>query len=141
MNDAPKMAALMLVGVALAPGAPVAPSLVFVLVTLGMVAGSVVAGVRVTRVLAENITVMDHREGFLANVVTAALVTAGAVGGLPMSTTHVSASAIIGTGAQRGSRALNRKTVRDLLLAWLVTLPAAAALGTVTYVTVRAIQG
>ncbi len=141
MNDAPKMAALILVAAALATGAPVAPSLVFVLVTLGMVAGSVVAGVRVTRVLAENITVMDHREGFLANVVTAALVTAGAVGGLPMSTTHVSASAIIGTGAQRGSRALNRKTVRDLLLAWLVTLPAAAALGTVTYVTVRAIQG
>jgi PiT family inorganic phosphate transporter len=70
---------------------------------------------------------MDHREGFLANLVTAGLVTAGATLGLPMSTTHVSSGGIIGAGVQRSS--LNTKTLKEIVLAWVVTLPAAAALG------------
>jgi PiT family inorganic phosphate transporter len=69
--------------------------------------------------------------------VTAVLVTLGAIYGLPMSTTHVSSGGIFGAGAQRGS--LNRKTLRDILLAWAVTLPAAAALGMAAYVVIKAI--
>jgi PiT family inorganic phosphate transporter len=126
MNDAPKMVALMLAASALA-GPGVDPHAIFGLVTLGMVAGSLVGGRRVTHVLAERITRLDHREGVLANVVTAALVAAGAVGGLPMSTTHVSSTAIIGAGTRRAG--IHRRTVRDLVLAWVVTVPAAATLG------------
>lgn len=88
---------------------------------------SMAAGRRVTHVLAERVTAMNHREGFTANLVTAVLVTLGAVYGLPMSTTHVSSGGIFGAGAQRGS--LNRKTLRDIVLAWAVTLPAAAVIG------------
>ncbi len=126
MNDAPKMVALMLAASALS-GPRVAPHVLFGLVTLGMVAGSLAGGRRVTHVLAERITRLDHREGFLANVVTAALVAAGAIGGLPMSTTHVSSTAIIGAGTLRAG--IDGKRVRDLVLAWVVTVPAAAALG------------
>jgi len=128
MNDAPKIVALVLAASALQGATAVGSSpALFVLVTAGMVVGSLVGGRRVTRVLAEKVTPMDHREGFLANLVTAGLVTAGATLGLPMSTTHVSSGGIIGAGVQRSS--LNTKTLREIALAWVITLPAAAALG------------
>jgi phosphate/sulfate permease len=63
-------------------------------------------------------------------------VTAGAVGGLPVSTTHVSSGAIIAAGAERG--AINWRTVHEMVLAWVVTVPAAAALGIVVFALVGA---
>jgi PiT family inorganic phosphate transporter len=132
MNDAPKIVALVLAASAL-PGSGTAlpaPAL-FGLVAAGMFAGSLVAGRRVTHVLAEKVTPMNHREGFLANLVTACLVTTGAALGLPMSTTHVASGGIVGAGAERAS--LNRSTLRDMALAWAVTLPASAALGIAAY--------
>jgi PiT family inorganic phosphate transporter len=139
MNDAPKMVALALAASALATKTAPSTTLLFTLVALGMVVGSIVAGRRVTHVLAEKVTAMNHREGFTANLVTAVLVALGAIYGLPMSTTHVSSGGIFGAGAQRGS--LNRKTLRDILLAWVVTLPAAAALGMAAYVVIKPIGG
>jgi len=132
MNDAPKMVALILVAGAVS-GAPLGVDVAmqpvaFILVALGMMAGSWVAGRRVTGVMAEKVTPMDHHEGFVANLVTAAMVGPGAALGLPMSTTHVSSGAIIGLGSQDAGR-LNWKTVRQMLLAWIITVPAAAVLG------------
>ncbi len=89
------------------------------------------AGGRVTKVLAKDVTPMNNREGFAANLVTAALVTTGALHGLPMSTTHVASGGIFGAGAQRG--ALNPVALRSILLAWVFTLPAAAGLGACVY--------
>jgi PiT family inorganic phosphate transporter len=104
----------------------------FALVTLGILAGSWMGGRRVTTVLAEKVTQMNHREGFIANLVTAALVGPGAVLGLPMSTTHVSSGAIIGAGILKET-GVNRRTVREMILAWIITLPAAAVLGILAY--------
>ncbi|HWP65133.1 MAG TPA: inorganic phosphate transporter [Candidatus Limnocylindria bacterium] len=135
MNDGPKMVALVAAASVLLGGAGVSTPTMFGLVTVAMVVGSFVAGRRVTHLLAEKVTAIDHREGFAANLVTAGLVIAGAVYGLPMSTTHVSSGGIFNAGALRGS--LNRKTLRDILLAWAVTLPAAAAIGMVAYALMR----
>lgn len=128
LNDAPKIAALVLAGVSLSSDAPGVSPLAFTLISLGMVAGSWVAGRRVTSVLAEKVTLMDHREGFVANLVTAALVGPGGALGLPMSTTHVSSAGIAAVGLNRGN-GLNLTTLRQIVLAWLATLPAAALLG------------
>ena len=136
MNDAPKMVALILAAGA-ASGADVGMQPVaFILVALGMMAGSWVAGRRVTGVMAEGIAPMDHHEGFMANLVTVAMVGPGAALGLPMSTTHVSSGAIIGVGTQDNGR-LNWKTVRDMLLAWVITMPAAAVLGIAAFEILR----
>jgi PiT family inorganic phosphate transporter len=82
---------------------------------------------------------MDHWEGFLANAITAALVTPGAALGLPMSTTHVSSGSIMGIGLQNRS-ATNWRTVREMLLAWVVTLPLAGLLGVLFYLSLRAVH-
>jgi PiT family inorganic phosphate transporter len=137
MNDAPKIVALLLAAFALAGGGTVSTASLFAIVTLAMVAGSLAAGGRVTRVLAEKVTVMDHRDGFAANLITAGLVVLGAVRGLPMSTTHVSSGGIIGAGSQKDS--LNRRTLKEIALAWVVTVPGAAALGMSAYEVARAL--
>jgi PiT family inorganic phosphate transporter len=136
VNDAPKIVALALSAAVLASGsAAISARPLFLLVTAGMVTGSLMAGPRVTQVLAEDVTPMDHREGLAANLVTATLVTTGAVYGLPMSTTHVSSGGIVGVGTERGS--LNWKTARDIGVACLVTLPAAALLSAAAHALAR----
>lgn len=133
VNDAPKMAALVIAALAVAPRNPVSLPMVFGAVTLGMVGGSWFAGRRVTELLATKVTPLDHAGGFGANLVTAMLVTGGAVLGLPMSTTHVASGAIIGVAGRRGAGTLNANTLRDMVLAWLATLPGAALLGAGAY--------
>jgi inorganic phosphate transporter, PiT family len=69
-----------------------------------------------------------------ASAETVAMLTIGAadVWGLPVSTTHVLASGIAGTMAANGS-GLQWHTVRNLILAWVLTLPASIALAAVLY--------
>ena len=138
LNDVPKMVALIVAGAVLS-GGTIAVSWWFVVVTAAMMTGSLLGGLRVTRVLAENVTRMDHREGFSANLVTALLVGGAALKGFPLSTTHVSTGAILGAGASRKS-AIDWRTVRRLLLAWLVTVPGAACLGMIAYGAVRVLS-
>lgn len=126
MNDAPKIVALALAATAM-QGEVVGRGALFALVTLAMVVGSLVAGRRVTTVLATKVTPLSHHEGFIANLTTAVLVSVGAVFGWPMSTTHVASGGIVGAGLHRGG--LYTRTLRDIALAWVVTLPASAALG------------
>ena len=137
LNDAPKMAALV-VAASFLTNATGFRLTAFLVITFAMVAGSLIAGRKVTVVLAEKITHMDNRQGFFANFVTAALVGPGAALGLPMSTTHVSSGAIIGIGAQDSDSGLNRQTLRTVVLAWVVTLPGAAVLGIVALLALHA---
>ncbi len=122
LNDAPKIVAV--AGVLL--GTAVAPSSVLALVAAAMFVGSLAAGLRVAKVMAEGIVRMDPREGLPANLATALLVAVGANAGLPMSTTHVATGAIAGIAGRRGGR-LHRGTLRNLALAWTLT-PATCAL-------------
>ncbi|RME28823.1 MAG: anion permease [Deltaproteobacteria bacterium] len=131
MNDAPKIVALAVMAAGLSGEASLPLPLLFAVVTAAMVGGSLVGGRRVTRVLAEDVTVMDHREGFVANLVTAALVCTGALHGLPMSTTHVATGGIFGAGVS--NRRLDLGTLRRIALAWVVTLPGAALLGALAW--------
>ena len=134
VNDAPKIAAMVLLGsvVVAWPSVQFQVS-TFVGVALAMGLGSYLGGLRVTEVLAEKVTTMDHAEGLSANLTTSSLVLVSATMGLPVSTTHVSSSAIIGIGLLKGVTALRWRTVRDMVLAWIVTLPAAGILAWLAY--------
>jgi inorganic phosphate transporter, PiT family len=138
LNDTPKIAALVLVTAALSTGTRLGSTMAFGVVALGMVAGSWMAGKKVTKMLAEKVTPMNHREGFIANLVTAGLVGPGAAFGLPMSTTHVSSGAIIGAGVPKKT-ALNWKTIQSMVLAWILTVPLAAGLGVSAFMLLRLI--
>jgi inorganic phosphate transporter, PiT family len=133
-NDAPKIVAMLLLGSATSAW----PSISFQLAAFGGVAiamglGSYVGGRRVTEVLAEKVTRMDHSEGLSANLTTSGLVLAAGTLGLPVSTTHVSSSAIIGIGLLKDMSNVRWTTVRDMVLAWVLTLPASGLLACIAY--------
>ena len=134
INDAPKILAMLLLGGALACWpSEIMKVAAFAGAALAMGLGSFIGGYRVTEVLAEKVTRMDHVEGLSANVTTSALVLVTATMGLPVSTTHVSSSAIIGIGILKGLKAVRWTTVRDMVLAWVVTLPVAGILSALAY--------
>ena len=123
LNDTPKILALgITAGITLGVGR--LPQ--YALVALAMGIGSIVAGARVTRTLAEKVTRIAPANGLMGNLVTAALVGAASQFALPVSTTHVSSGAIVGIGLSQ--RDVHWKIVREMLLAWLITLPASALL-------------
>jgi len=133
-NDAPKIVAMLLLGSATTAWPSISSQLAaFGGVAIAMGLGSYFGGRRVTEVLAEKVTRMDHSEGLSANLTTSGLVLASGTLGLPVSTTHVSSSAIIGIGLLKGRGNVRWTTVRDMVLAWVVTLPASALLACITY--------
>ena len=133
-NDAPKIVAMLLLGSATAAWPNTWSQLAaFGGVALAMGLGSYFGGLRVTEVLAEKVTRMNHAEGLSANLTTSSLVLVSGSLGLPVSTTHVSSSAIIGIGLRKGPNSVRWTTVRDMVLAWVVTLPASALLACIAY--------
>ena len=126
LNDTPKIVAF---GVLASAGLGLSGFPFYGAIALAMGAGSMVGGFRVTETLARRVTRMSATEGFSANLVTTLLVGTASLAALPVSTTHVSSSAIIGIGLHRGARTIDWRTVREMLLAWMVTLPVAALVG------------
>jgi PiT family inorganic phosphate transporter len=133
-NDAPKIVAILLLGNTTATWSSISSQLAaFGGVAIAMGLGSYFGGLRVTKVLAEKVTKMNHAEGLSANLVTSSLVLVSGFLGLPVSTTHLSSSAIIGIGLLKGWNSVRWTTVRDMAMAWVVTLPASALLACIAY--------
>jgi PiT family inorganic phosphate transporter len=125
VNDTPKIAALLLGAAAL--GGQARPAWVIVLIALVMAAGGLIQSRRVAETLSRRITQLNQGQGLTANLVTAGLVLGASHLGLPVSTTHVSTGAIFGIGAVNGKR--DWRTIGQILLAWIATLPLGLALG------------
>lgn len=128
LNDVPKIAAFLLLVIAMEPAAVNALHALWlvVAVTVVMALGSLWSGFRVLEVLSQRIALLDSASGVVANLGTSLLVLAASPLGLPVSTTHVSTGALIGVrwvGRQPPNRADALKTV---LYGWLITLPVAA---------------
>lgn len=126
LNDGPKIVALLVAAGALGKLAGLS------LAAVAMGLGGIVAARRVARTMGERITGMNAGQGFTANLITSALVTAATVAGqfyghpLPVSTTHVSCGALFGIGLV--NRQARWGTIGGILLSWVATLPLAAVL-------------
>jgi len=121
LNDTPKIAALLMAAPVFGLGGFGAMTAV----GAAMAVGGLLAARRVAHTMSRDITAMNHGQGFTANLVTAALVTTASWHALPVSTTHVSCGSLFGLGAVAGGARWAR--IRRILMAWLLTLPIAAA--------------
>lgn len=117
VNDTPKLAALLL-----AAGVAGIRDAVFV-IAVAMALGGLLYARRVAETMSQRLSRMDDTQGITANLITAGLVLLASKFSLPVSTTHVSVGAIAGVGASAAT--LDRGTLRNVLLSWLVTLPLA----------------
>ena len=129
LNDTPKILALCLSAKALGI------SLGLPLLGAAMALGGLVNARKVAHTMSKKITSLNPREGLAANLTTALLVIVASRAGLPVSTTHVSASAMFGIGMINGSA--DRRTIFNIVLAWITTLPVAALLGAIIYWTLN----
>jgi inorganic phosphate transporter, PiT family len=76
---------------------------------------------------------MDPAQGFAAQGVGATVIMAASHVGFPLSTTHVISGAIMGTGAAKRVSAVRWGVAGNIVTAWVLTLPASAAVGGLTY--------
>ncbi len=123
INDAPKMAAM---GAFILLARPYSSWLPYLIVTVAVVVGAQILGHRVAMAMVGRHAGLDQGQRTQAGAATAVLVSFGAIFGAPMSTTHVSEGAHAGIGG--GQRSVVRAALRSMILAWLVTLPAAGFL-------------
>jgi PiT family inorganic phosphate transporter len=111
------------------------PLWVKVAVAIALGLGTMIGWKRIVVTVGEKIgkAHITYAQGACAEVVAAGTIAAADVYGLPVSTTHVLSSGVAGTMAANGS-GLQWATVRNLLLAWVLTLPAAIMLSASLYV-------
>jgi PiT family inorganic phosphate transporter len=115
------------------------PLWVKVVVAIALGLGTMVGWKRIVVTVGEKIgkTHLTYAQGASAELVAMTTIAAADMYGLPVSTTHVLSSGVAGTMAANGS-GLQMNTVRNLLMAWVLTLPAAIVLsGTLYYVFVN----
>jgi PiT family inorganic phosphate transporter len=93
---------------------------------VGIVAGLAVYGKKVIATIGGKITEINPQNGFAAQFGTAVTVLVCSQMGLPISTSHTVVGAVIGVGMARGVGALNLGVIRNIVYAWVVTLPFAA---------------
>jgi len=90
--------------------------------------GGLISARKVLETLARKLTPLPLPESLTASLTTATLVCLASWKGLPVSTTHVSTGAIIGAGLKNNPKDVRWKKVTEILLSWIITLPAAAFL-------------
>src|SRR5215212_8759612 len=98
--------------------------------------GTYAGGWRIIRTMGSRIIKMDPAQGFATQGVGATVILAASHVGFPLSTTHVISGAIMGTGTAKRVSAVRWGVAGNIVLAWVLTLPAAAAVGGLTYAVV-----
>jgi PiT family inorganic phosphate transporter len=95
--------------------------------------GTYVGGWRIIRTTGTRIIKMDTAQGFSAQGSGAAVILASTHFGFPLSTTHVINGGVMGAGAGKRISAVRWGVAGNIIFAWLLTLPAAAAFGAAAY--------
>lgn len=89
--------------------------------------GTLLGGWRVVDMMANKITKMQPYQGFCASAAGGTVLSVVTAFGVPVSTTHAMSGAIMGVGSTKGYSAVKWGIVRDIVAAWVMTVPASAA--------------
>jgi PiT family inorganic phosphate transporter len=116
---------------------PTPPTWVVISAASAIALGTYIGGWRIIRTMGSRIHKMDSAQGFAAQGAGAAVILASSHVGFPLSTTHTISGAVIGSGAAKRLSAVRWGVAGNIVMAWVLTLPAAAAMGAVTYVVTR----
>jgi inorganic phosphate transporter, PiT family len=93
-----------------------------------MALGTLVGGWRIVNTVGSKITRLTPVQGFCASAGGAIMLFAATYLGIPVSTTHTVTGAIIGVGAARKASAVRWNVATNIVIAWVLTLPAAASI-------------
>jgi PiT family inorganic phosphate transporter len=131
-NDAQKtmgVITLTLITVGLLPTHSAPPLWVVLLCGLAIAAGTAMGGWRIIRTLGRRISDIESTQGFAAETASTAVILSSAHLGFALSTTQVTTGAVLGSAAGRRGATVRWAVAAEMVAGWLLTLPAAAALG------------
>jgi PiT family inorganic phosphate transporter len=101
--------------------------------------GTAVGGWRIMRTMGQRVAKLEPVHGFAAETTSASILLATAHFGMPVSTTQVISGAIMGVGSSQGLRHVRWGVARRILLAWVLTIPAAGILAAISWFVLTAI--
>ncbi|BCL61239.1 phosphate transporter [Desulfomarina profundi] len=105
----------------------------------GIVIGLITLGYRVMLTVGKKITELTPSRGFCAELAAATTVVIASRTGLPVSTTHILVGSVLGVGLARGVGALDLRVVLNIVISWVVTLPAGAIMAMLFFFTLKGI--
>lgn len=109
------------------------PWWVIVIAATAISLGTAVGGWRIMHTMGHRVVKLEPVHGFAAETTAATVIFTAAHFGMPVSTTHVISSAIIGVGSAHGVRGVRWGVARSILLAWVITIPAAATVAALSW--------
>ncbi len=116
------------------------PLWVIVSAYLAIALGTYLGGWKVVRTMGMKITLLRPVGGFCAETGSAAVLLGTAMAGIPVSTTHTIAGAIIGVGATRRLSAVRWGIAGRIVWAWILTIPSAALVSALVYYLIELIR-
>ena len=105
----------------------------YVAISLGTLSG----GWKIIQTMGTRITKLSHHQGFAASLGGSIMLFAASSLGIPVSTTHTITGCVIGVGAARRASAVRWGIAGNLLVAWVLTVPASALVGAAFYMLTR----
>jgi PiT family inorganic phosphate transporter len=95
--------------------------------------GTLTGGWRIIETMGTRITKLNQHQGFSASAGGSIMLFAASYLGIPVSTTHTITGCVIGAGAARRASAVRWGVARNVMVAWIITIPASAAVGAIFY--------
>ncbi|MCL6593828.1 MAG: inorganic phosphate transporter, partial [Alicyclobacillus sp.] len=99
------------------------PDWVKLLCAIAMGLGTASGGWRIIKTVGSKIIKLEPINGFASDLTSATVILSATLLKLPVSSTHVISSAIMGTGAAKRFRQVNWGVARNIVLAWIITIP------------------
>ena len=138
-QDGQKFMGVFLLGVFLAqgkgstvPGNFVVPLWMMLLCSAVMAAGTMIGGERIIRTVGNEMVRLERIQGAAADGAGAVCLLLCSLLGIPVSTTHVKTTAVMGVGTAGGKGTVNREIVGEMFLAWVITFPCCGLIGYLT---------
>jgi len=101
----------------------------YIAIALGTLSG----GWKIIETMGSRITKLSHHQGFSASLSGSIIVFTASLLGIPVSTTHTITGAVIGAGTARRASAVRWGVAGNVVTAWVITIPASAAVGALFY--------
>ena len=138
-NDAQKTMGIMtlaLIAAGILPADAKIPLWVIVLAATAIAFGTAAGGWRIIRTMGQRVVKLDPVHGFAAETTAATIILTASHFGMPVSTTHVISSAIIGVGSSDRLSAVRWGVAGNIVIAWILTIPASAVVAGFAYVVI-----
>ncbi len=99
--------------------------------------GTMTGGWKIIETMGSRITKLSQHQGFSASMGGSIVVFSASLLGIPVSTTHTITGCVIGAGVARRASAVRWGVAQSVVMAWIITIPASAAVGALFYMLTR----